>query len=463
MKLQTLPIFSLGGVALAQDSAPDAAKVVDYNTPSVFSSSFLQESFDSGIPDSFTHTSANPSKYNGNFESAALNSSPLNNDLGLLVPAKAKHYGIASELSQPFVFTDNENLVVSYEVAFQNGIECGGAYVKLLADQDGLDVSNFDDKTRFSIMFGPDKCANDYKLHLILNHKNPITGEFEEKHLAKKPEMKVLQPFYNDAKPHVYQLVLSKDNSFKITVDGKAISSGNLLNDMSPSINPPAEIEDPDATKPDDWDERAKIADPEATKPEDWDESQPQKIVDDSATMPSDWREDLEVTIDDPESVMPEDWDEDMDGEYEAPQIDNPECAGISGCGAWEAPLIDNPLYKGKWKAPLIDNPDFQGIWTKPMIANPDFFEDNNPFDTASTIKALAVEIWTMSDGIYFDNFLVGNSVNDAQEFVKNTFDLKVKVWGFENILCIFLFFNKCFLRKEEGISTFLSLYFVSI
>merc|ERR1712174_61770 len=81
----------------------------------------------------------------------------------------------------------------------------------------------------------------------------------------------------------------------------------------------------------------------------------------------------------------------------------------------------------GKWKAPLIDNPDFQGIWTKPMIANPDFFEDNNPFDTASSIKALAVEIWTMSDGIYFDNFLVGNSVNDAQEFVKNTFDLKVK------------------------------------
>merc|ERR1712115_650549 len=40
---------------------------------------------------------------------------------------------------------------------------------------------------------------------------------------------------------------------------------------------------------------------------------------------------------------------------------------------------------------------------------------------------ALAAEIWTMSDGIYFDNFLVGNSVEDAGEFVKSTFDLKLR------------------------------------
>ncbi len=38
------------------------------------------------------------------------------------------------------------------------------------------------------------------------------------------------------------------------------------------------EIDDPNDSKPEDWDEREKIADPEAKKPEDWDESQPRQI-----------------------------------------------------------------------------------------------------------------------------------------------------------------------------------------
>jgi calnexin len=33
---------------------------------------------------------------------------------------------------------------------------------------------------------------------------------------------------------------------------------------------PPKEVEDPEETKPDDWDDREKIADPDAKKPDDW-------------------------------------------------------------------------------------------------------------------------------------------------------------------------------------------------
>lgn len=39
---------------------------------------------------------------------------------------------------------------------------------------------------------------------------------------------------------------------------------------MTPPVNPPREIEDPNDQKPEDWDERAKIPDPDAVKPDDW-------------------------------------------------------------------------------------------------------------------------------------------------------------------------------------------------
>lgn len=64
--------------------------------------------------------------------------------------------------------------------------------------------------------------------------------------------------------------MVNSDNSFEVLVDQTVVNSGNLLTDMTPAVNPPAEIEDPDDHKPEDWDERAKIQDPDSVKPEDW-------------------------------------------------------------------------------------------------------------------------------------------------------------------------------------------------
>ena len=38
------------------------------------------------------------------------------------------------------------------------------------------------------------------------------------------------------------------------------VNHGNLLNDFSPPVNPPAEIEDVNDRKPEDWDEREKVS-----------------------------------------------------------------------------------------------------------------------------------------------------------------------------------------------------------
>ena len=68
-------------------------------------------------------------------------------------------------------------------------------------------------------------------------------------------------------------------------VDQASVSSGSLLEDFTPPVNPPKEIDDPDDKKPEDWDEREKIPDPDAEKPDDWDEDAPAKIADPDAKV----------------------------------------------------------------------------------------------------------------------------------------------------------------------------------
>ena len=80
-------------------------------------------------------------------------------------------------------------------------------------------------------------------------------------------------------------MVVRPDNSFEVFVDQESVNSGNLLDDFTPAVNPPKEIDDPHDKKPEDWDEREKIPDPDAEKPEDWDEDAPAKIPDPDAKV----------------------------------------------------------------------------------------------------------------------------------------------------------------------------------
>lgn len=121
------------------------------------------------------------------------------------------------------------------------------------------------------------------QLHFIFQHKNPINGTFEEKH-AKKPKGN-FQGVFDGKKTHLFTLIIRPDNTFEVLVDQESVNKGSLLEDMTPPVNPPKEIEDPDDQKPEDWDEREKIPDPDADKPEDWDEDAPQKIPDESAKV----------------------------------------------------------------------------------------------------------------------------------------------------------------------------------
>ncbi|XP_077388459.1 calnexin isoform X2 [Festucalex cinctus] len=410
-----------------------AVPKVTYKAPEPMGEHYFAESFDRGTLDSWVLSSAKKddtdediAKYDGKWSVEEMKDSKLPGDKGLVLKSRAKHHAISALLLRPFTF-DTMPLILQYEVNFQAGIDCGGAYVKLLTQTPELDLAQFVDKTAYTIMFGPDKCGEDYKLHFIFRHKNAKTGQYEEKH-AKKPDAD-LRTYYTDKKTHLYTLVLNPDNTFEMLVDQTVVNSGSLLTDMTPPVNPPAEIEDPDDRKPEDWDERPKIQDPDAAKPEDWDEDAPAQIPDEAAVKPDGWLDDEPEYIGDPDAIKPEDWDEDMDGEWEAPQIPNPACETAPGCGPWKRPIVDNPDYKGKWKAPMIDNPNYQGVWKARRIANPDFFEDLHPF-RMSTFSAVGLELWSMTSDIFFDNFLVTDDRNVAERWAADGWGLKKAAEG---------------------------------
>ncbi|KAF2719928.1 calnexin-like protein [Polychaeton citri CBS 116435] len=341
----------------------------------------------------------------------------IEGDKGLVLKDKAAHHAISAKFAKP-VSNKDETLVVQYEVKLQGGLECGGAYMKLLQDNKALQSDEFSNASPYIIMFGPDKCGSTNKVHFIFRHKNPKTGEYEEKHLKAPPAARITK------QSTLYTLIVKPDQTYEIKIDGEEAKSGSLLEDFTPSVNPPTEIDDPNDTKPEDWVEEARISDPEATKPEDWDEEAPYEIVDEDAEKPDDWLEDEAKVVPDPEAEKPEDWDDEEDGDWIPPTVPNPKCDDASGCGPWEKPLVKNPAYKGKWTAPLIDNPAYKGVWKPQKIDNPDFFEDKTPADF-EPIGGIGFELWTMQNDILFDNIYVGHSIEDAAKLQAETFDIK--------------------------------------
>ncbi|KAJ3028639.1 UNVERIFIED_CONTAM: hypothetical protein HDU68_001220 [Siphonaria sp. JEL0065] len=300
----------------------------------------------------------------------------LRGDRGLTVKTAAAHHAVSASFKTPFD-TNGKTLVAQYEVKLQNGLECGGAYMKLLTYDSKFTPAQFSDKTPYTIMFGPDRCGETNKFHFIFRHQNPVSKEWEEKYMKSVVTAKV------DKLSNVYTLVIRPNQSFEVLVNGESQKKGSLLKDVEPPVNPPKLIDDPKDQKPEDWIENAKIPDPDATKPADWDESAPREIVDEDATV-----------------------------------------------GVFLSSFVVSVLdlkFLGKWKAPIIDNPDYKGPWPPKKIPNPTYFEDCKPSNMGK-IGAIGFELWTMQDGIQFDNIWIGDSEKEAKAFRIETWAAKYKL-----------------------------------
>ena len=70
----------------------------------------------------------------------------------------------------------------------------------------------------------------------------------------------------DDELTHVYTLILNPDQTYEVKIDNEKVESGSLEEDWD--LLPPKKIKDPEAKKPEDWDDRPKIDDTTDTKPE---------------------------------------------------------------------------------------------------------------------------------------------------------------------------------------------------
>lgn len=341
-------------------------------------------------------------------------------DKGLVVKSEAALHAISVPL--PKVFDNKDNtLVLQYEVKLQKGLECGGAYIKLLdaSDKDQI-PDEFSSDTSYQVMFGPDKCGNTNRVHFIIRRKNPKSGEYEEKALKVPPMAKIVRTSV------LYTLIIKPTQEFEIRINGDVVRSGSLLDEHYFDIDPPKTIPDPADKKPEDWVDSAYIKDPNATKPEDWDEKAPYMIPDPKAKKPTDWDEATPKSIPDPDAKKPSYWDDEEDGEWEAPLIPNKEC-NKHGCGPWEAPKVRNPKFRGKWSPPMVPNPAYKGAWEAKQIPNVNYFHDERPSDL-EPIGALGFELWTMTNSILFDDIYLGHSIKEAEEIGNATFLPKLKI-----------------------------------
>jgi calreticulin len=289
-------------------------------------------------------------------------------DAGVKTTPDARFYAMSSELKKTF---DNKgkDLVLQFSVKHEQGLDCGGGYIKLVPATSADDMADFSGDTDYSIMFGPDICGGTKHTHVIFT--------FEGKNYLRTDK---LTSVGTDELTHLYTLIVHPDNTYEVLLDLEQVASGDLEEDWE--FLPPKEIHDPEATKPEDWDERAQIPDPSDEKPEDWD--QPEMIPD-------------------PDAEEPEDWDEEEDGE-------------------WERPMQKNPDYKGDWEQKMMDNEDYKGIWEAPMIKNPEYVDGSgDELYKFEDLKYVAFELWQVKSGSIFDNILVTDDVDYAKEFATNT------------------------------------------
>jgi len=318
---------------------------------------FFQEKFDDDSWKERWITSKHDGKTFGNLELTAGKFYGDESDKGIKTTQDAHFYAVSTKF--PEFTNEKKTLVLQFTVKHEQNIDCGGGYLKVFDCT--FNPEDMHGETTYLIMFGPDICGpGTKKVHVIFNYNG-------KNHLINK-EIRCK----DDVFTHVYTLIVEPDNTYQVLIDGEKVQSGSLEEDWS--FLPPKKIKDPEAKKPEDWDDRATIPDPEDTKPEDWE--QPENIPD-------------------PDAKKPEDWDDEMDGE-------------------WEPPQIDNPAFKGEWKPKQIDNPAYKGPWIHPEIDNPEYTPDPEIYRKPA-VCGVGLDLWQVKSGTIFDNILMTDSVDEAK------------------------------------------------
>ena len=78
-------------------------------------------------------------------------------DKGIQTSQDARFYGYSAKMDKPFN-NEGKDLVLQFTAKYEQDIDCGGAYIKLLPSE--TNQASFGGDAEYSIMFAPDLCGS---------------------------------------------------------------------------------------------------------------------------------------------------------------------------------------------------------------------------------------------------------------------------------------------------------------
>ncbi|XP_074194093.1 calreticulin-3 isoform X3 [Rhinolophus sinicus] len=168
-----------------------------------------------------------------------------------------------------------------------------------------------------------------------------------------------------DGFTHLYTLILRPDLTYEVKIDGQAIESGSIeydwnLTSLKKMEKPSAESEDREQKRED--------------KPQDWEKH----FLDAGASKPSDWNSELD--------------------------------------GDWPAVMLQKPPYQDGLKPEGIE----KDVWLHQKMKNTNYLTEYD-LSEFENIGAIGLELWQVRSGTIFDNFLITDDEEYAENFAKAT------------------------------------------
>ena len=270
--------------------------------------------------------------------------------------------------------------MVQYSVKYDQDVvgSCAGGYLKLFPSTvDQQTLHGGADEDAYNLMFGPDVCGLDHKVHAIFHygHEAKKLGGDEAGQVDKRIAA------HTDTLTHVYTWIIRPDRTYEIKIDGGKARKGELLSDWD--FLPPRRVRDPKASKPLDWVDEPKMDDPDDFKPDWWDK------------VPS----------------------EDQGQEGAAARRLGRRRRRRVGAADGRQPEVQGRVEA----APRRERPDYRGEWSHPEIENPGF-KDDPTIAKYSDFGVLALELWQLKGGTIFDNILLTDSEDEAERYLDDTY-----------------------------------------
>merc|ERR1712156_1369208 len=205
---------------------------------STFAEIFFEDRFEKDEPEGWvqsTHKGAEAGKFvvtAGKFYGDA------EKDKGIQTSQDARFYGLSAKFDK--FSNEDKDLVIQFTVKHEQNIDCGGGYVKVFSSD--LDQTDMHGDSPYNIMFGPDICGpGTKKVHVIFAYKG--------NDLLVKKDIRCK----DDVFTHLYTLIVKPDNTYIVKIDNEKVESGDLEADWD--FLAPKKIPDPDAKKPEDWED----------------------------------------------------------------------------------------------------------------------------------------------------------------------------------------------------------------